>query len=230
MGRFRHRAGPLDSKARRGVLLGDAPRLTASIRIALVDLGLNRVVVFYPGSKRFSIADHVEAIPFLTLATNESIFVERASLASTILLPDRIDAPCPDGYCLRVREQMKGTIPFAAAIIVTLVLASCASAPSSSAGPRAEGQPITADVIIIYGRPTCPNCQALRASLDAANIAYRDMNIDEDQAMNQEMWDKISSVTENTDDILLPVVDVNGTILVNNPTSLEELKPYLKKK
>lgn len=42
----------------------DAPRLTPSMRIALNDLGLERLVVLYPGSQRFSLADRVEAAPF----------------------------------------------------------------------------------------------------------------------------------------------------------------------
>ena len=41
----------------------DAPRMTPSIRIALDDLKLEAVAVVYPGSRRFSIAPGVEAVP-----------------------------------------------------------------------------------------------------------------------------------------------------------------------
>ncbi|MGK2942466.1 MAG: ATP-binding protein [Immundisolibacter sp.] len=41
----------------------DAPRLTPSLRIALDDLGLERIAVVYPGSKRFAVASAVEAVP-----------------------------------------------------------------------------------------------------------------------------------------------------------------------
>lgn len=41
----------------------DAPRLTPSMRIALEDLQLERIAVVYPGSKRFSLASSVEAVP-----------------------------------------------------------------------------------------------------------------------------------------------------------------------
>jgi len=41
----------------------DAPRMTPSIRIALEDLGLERVAVLYPGAKRHPLADRVEAVP-----------------------------------------------------------------------------------------------------------------------------------------------------------------------
>ena len=41
----------------------DAPRLTPSMRIALTDLELDRLLVVYPGPRRYSIADRVEALP-----------------------------------------------------------------------------------------------------------------------------------------------------------------------
>lgn len=41
----------------------DAPLMTPSIRSALVDLNLDRVIVVYPGDKRFSLAEQVEAVP-----------------------------------------------------------------------------------------------------------------------------------------------------------------------
>jgi hypothetical protein len=45
----------------------DAPRLTPSIRIALTDLGLNRLLVIYPGEKRYSLAEKVDVLPLSTL-------------------------------------------------------------------------------------------------------------------------------------------------------------------
>ncbi len=81
-----HQGAEIDLIVRRGSeLFGveckrtDAPRLTASMRIALDDLGLSSVVVLHPGSKRFPIVDRVEAVPFATLATRESLFAGRAS-------------------------------------------------------------------------------------------------------------------------------------------------------
>ena len=65
---------------RRGRLFGveckraDTPRMTPSIRIALDDLGLERVAVIYPGTKRFALADRVEAVPLGTLAEPGRLF------------------------------------------------------------------------------------------------------------------------------------------------------------
>lgn len=52
----------------------DAPRLTPSMRIALEDLGLERIAVIYPGEKRYPIADQVEVVPLNELATVRGIF------------------------------------------------------------------------------------------------------------------------------------------------------------
>jgi predicted AAA+ superfamily ATPase len=52
----------------------DAPRLTPSIRIALDDLGIERVAVVYPGEKRYPIADRVEAVPLDDLVADGGLF------------------------------------------------------------------------------------------------------------------------------------------------------------
>ncbi|MCC7000662.1 MAG: ATP-binding protein [Gemmatimonadaceae bacterium] len=52
----------------------DAPTMTPSIRHALVDLGLERVAVVYPGNRRYPIADRVEAVPLAQLAEPGSLF------------------------------------------------------------------------------------------------------------------------------------------------------------
>ena len=59
---------------REGRLLGveikrtDAPKITPSVRIALEDLGLERVAIVYPGTKRYPLASSVEAVPLQDLA------------------------------------------------------------------------------------------------------------------------------------------------------------------
>lgn len=51
----------------------DTPRMTPSIRTALSDLNLDKVIVVYPGDKRFSLSDQVEAIPLKYLASDEQL-------------------------------------------------------------------------------------------------------------------------------------------------------------
>jgi len=45
----------------------DAPRLTPSMRTALEDLRLDRLVVIYPGERRYALAEQVEVVPLLDL-------------------------------------------------------------------------------------------------------------------------------------------------------------------
>lgn len=76
-----HQGAEIDLVLRQGDrLLGveckraDVPRLTPSIRTALVDLGLERVAVIYPGIKRYPLSDRVEAVPLQALGSGNRIF------------------------------------------------------------------------------------------------------------------------------------------------------------
>lgn len=76
-----HQGAEIDLILRRGDDLygveckrADAPTMTPSIRIALADLGLRRVAVVYPGTKRFPLADQVEAVPLSQLAGRKALF------------------------------------------------------------------------------------------------------------------------------------------------------------
>jgi len=52
----------------------DAPRLTPSMRAALSDLGLERIVVIYPGERRYTLAEQVEAVPLSFIAREGSLW------------------------------------------------------------------------------------------------------------------------------------------------------------
>ncbi|MDP1652946.1 MAG: ATP-binding protein [Rhodocyclaceae bacterium] len=65
-----HQGAEIDLVLRKnGRLLGveckrtDAPRMTPSLRITLDDLELERIAVIYPGTKRYTIAPRIEAVP-----------------------------------------------------------------------------------------------------------------------------------------------------------------------
>ena len=49
----------------------DAPTMTPSMHIALHDLKLDRLVVVYPGTRRYALADRVDVIPLLELVGAE---------------------------------------------------------------------------------------------------------------------------------------------------------------
>ena len=46
----------------------DAPKLTPSMKTALQDLHLERLLIIYPGTQRYKIADRIEAVPFEEVA------------------------------------------------------------------------------------------------------------------------------------------------------------------
>lgn len=76
-----HQGAEIDLILQRGdKLLGveckraDAPKVTPSIRTALDDLDLAQVAVVYPGTKRYPIADNVEAVPVIALANPGTLF------------------------------------------------------------------------------------------------------------------------------------------------------------
>lgn len=49
----------------------DAPRLTPSMRTALTDLNLERLLVFYPGDRAYPLAERVDVLPLARLAEPE---------------------------------------------------------------------------------------------------------------------------------------------------------------
>ncbi len=76
-----HQGAEIDLILRRGSeLFGveckrtDAPRVTPSIKNALADLGLSRVAIVYPGSKRFGLGERVEAVPLSELEVGKHLF------------------------------------------------------------------------------------------------------------------------------------------------------------
>lgn len=79
-----HQGAEIDLILRRGDRLygveckrTDAPRMTPSIRIALADLGLERVKVVYPGVNRYPMADKVEAVPLTELENAGGLFDDK---------------------------------------------------------------------------------------------------------------------------------------------------------
>ena len=75
-----HQGAEIDLVLRRGQsLLGigckraDAPGMTPSIRIAREELGLEKVLVVYPGTRRYPVDDHFEVVPLAQLAAPEGL-------------------------------------------------------------------------------------------------------------------------------------------------------------
>jgi predicted AAA+ superfamily ATPase len=76
-----HQGAEIDLVLRRGdrlfgveVKRADAPRISPSIRIALQDLGLERVAIVHPGERRYALSEVVEAVPLAALAEPGRLF------------------------------------------------------------------------------------------------------------------------------------------------------------
>jgi uncharacterized protein len=52
----------------------DAPHLTLSMKIAMEDLQLDKLMVFYPGEKTYPLAERIDVIPLIRLADTENNF------------------------------------------------------------------------------------------------------------------------------------------------------------
>ena len=62
--------------------------------------------------------------------------------------------------------------------------------------------------ILIYGRPSCSNCQDFKDDCDAEGLDYTFYNIDSNDEKNAEMWNKLNDAGMGGGNIDIPVVDV----------------------
>lgn len=81
-----HQGAELDLLLMRGarrvgieVKRGDAPSMTASMRVAMADLDLDQLWVVYPGSSRYTLHDRITVVPFEALLKmkNQELFAVR---------------------------------------------------------------------------------------------------------------------------------------------------------
>ena len=65
----------------------------------------------------------------------------------------------------------------------------------------------TKSKVIVYSTPTCPYCHAAKEFLKENKIGYKDIDVSKDQEAAQQMIEKSGQMG-------VPVLDVNGTIIV----------------
>jgi len=61
--------------------------------------------------------------------------------------------------------------------------------------------------VIVYSTPTCPYCHAAKDFLKENKIAFEDVDVSKNQDRAQEMIEKSGQMG-------VPVIDINGTIIV----------------
>lgn len=70
--------------------------------------------------------------------------------------------------------------------------------------------------VLVYSTSTCPFCHKAKEYLEGQGVAYTDINVGEDQTKVQEMMDKSGQLG-------VPVLDINGTIIVGfNQAQIDE--------
>ncbi len=75
--------------------------------------------------------------------------------------------------------------------------------------------------IIVYSTQTCPYCHAAKDFLKENKIDFQDIDVSKDQSKAQEMIEKSGQMG-------VPVIDINGTIIVGYDK--EAIKKALKLK
>lgn len=75
--------------------------------------------------------------------------------------------------------------------------------------------------VIVYSTPTCPYCHAAKDFLKENKIEFQDVDVSKDQTRAQEMIEKSGQMG-------VPVLDINGTIIVGYDK--EAIKKALKLK
>ncbi len=61
--------------------------------------------------------------------------------------------------------------------------------------------------VLIYTTPTCPYCNMAKDFFKSKNVEYKEINVAADENAAKEMVDKSHQMG-------VPVVDINGTIIV----------------
>lgn len=73
----------------------------------------------------------------------------------------------------------------------------------------------TESYVVVYGREACGNTKYMESALTNADVSFYFGDFD-DPKVKKEIYDRMDMAGYDTDDnFILPVVDVNGVIMVN---------------
>ena len=61
--------------------------------------------------------------------------------------------------------------------------------------------------VVIYSTPTCPYCKMAKAYFSEKKVAYKDINVAENNKAAEEMVHKSGQMG-------VPVIDIDGTIII----------------
>lgn len=75
--------------------------------------------------------------------------------------------------------------------------------------PEAPPQELPSGGVVIYCRSWCPDCNRAQAWLDARQVVYREVNIDQNPAARQQLAQWTGG------DLITPTFDIDGLILID---------------
>ena len=133
-----------------------------------------------------------------------------------------------EGTRARAREESGG----GGKILMLLVVIALAGGAWAmlKGGRSADSRPAGAEVVktgvIMYSLTTCGFCNQKREQLRAEGIPFTEYFVDTDQNAYQELIEKLAATGMRGGGIGTPTFDVNGKMLMNNP-SLDTIRKYL---
>lgn len=133
---------------------------------------------------------------------------------ATGTLPPALTAPAQTRHLL----YLGAIFLFAIVLSVAVLAAVINKARQPKVNPLYAGP-----YIIVYGRTTCGLTRSMEKKLEKANLPYLFKPIDDD-AVAEEIYPRMSAAGLNTWSFYLPVVDVNGHILLE--ATVEEIAAY----
>ena len=137
-------------------------------------------------------------------------------------------AGAPDDRPVRARREPGGGGKMLALLIVLALCGGAAawwkgSRPATSRGGESG---IAQASVIMYSLTTCGFCNQKRAQLTAAGIPFVEYFVDTDKGAFDELVRKLEATGMRGGGIGTPTFDVNGKMLLNNP-SLDTIRKHL---
>ena len=104
--------------------------------------------------------------------------------------------------------------------------------PGPFAGPMSAAPSMNLDGydpalndLVMYSLAGCGHCALKRAQFDTLGVRYIEVFIDSDAGANQALQTKLQAIGYQGQGVETPIIEINGTLLVNNP-SLDEISKY----
>ena len=76
-------------------------------------------------------------------------------------------------------------------------------------------EPIKVESLVIYGKANCGRCDFVTKSLRNKKINYKEYNIEKNETRNKEVWLMLRDAGFDGNQIITPIVLLNGTLYYN---------------